>query len=224
VTVESFGRRSTGSRTPVPDTPGGPLRALALVCSLKHSPAPSSSALMAEHVCANLREAGVKTESLRMVDYAVLPGVEADMGDGDEWPKIRQSILDSDILVLSTPVWVGHPSSIAQRVLERLDAELSNTDDAARPVMVGKVAIVAVVGNEDGAHKIIADMFQGLNDIGFSIAAQGGTYWNGEAMQTTDYKDLDEVPEPVAKTTAAAARNAVHLAGVLRNEQYPPYQ
>jgi multimeric flavodoxin WrbA len=201
-----------------------PLSAVALVCSLKRSPAPSSSALMAEHVSEQLRNAGVKTESLRCVDYAILPGVQADMGDGDEWPKIRQRILDSDILVLSTPVWVGHPSSVAQRVLERLDAELSNTDDAGRPVMVGKVAIVAVVGNEDGAHKIIADMFQGLNDIGFSIAAQGGTYWNGEAMQTKDYKDLDEVPEAVAKTTAAAARNAAHLAAALRGEQYPPYQ
>jgi multimeric flavodoxin WrbA len=132
--------------------------------------------------------------------------------------------LDSDILVLSTPIWLGHPSSVAQRVLERLDAELSDTDAAGRPVMVGKVAIVAVVGNEDGAHKVIADLFQGLNDIGFSIAAQGGTYWNGEAMQTTDYKDLDEVPQPVAKTTAAAARNATHLAAVLRREQYPPYE
>jgi multimeric flavodoxin WrbA len=142
-------------------TPATPLRALALVCSLKRSPAESSSALMAEHVCEKLRDSGVKTESLRMVDYSILPGVEADMGDGDEWPKIRQAILDSDILVVSTPVWVGHPSSIAQRVLERLDAELSNTDDGGRPVMVGKVAIVAVVGNEDGAHKIIADMFPG---------------------------------------------------------------
>jgi multimeric flavodoxin WrbA len=206
------------------DTPATPLRALALVCSLKRSPAESSSALMAEHVCEKLRDSGVKTESLRMVDYSILPGVEADMGDGDEWPKIRQAILDSDILVVSTPVWVGHPSSIAQRVLERLDAELSNTDDGGRPVMVGKVAIVAVVGNEDGAHKIIADMFQGFNDIGFTIAAQGGTYWNGEAMQTKNYNDLDEVPEPVAKTTAAAARNAAFLAGVLRGEQYPPYQ
>lgn len=72
--------------------------------------------------------------------------------------------------------------SVAQRVLERLDAELSDTDDAGRPRMVGKVALAAVVGNEDGAHKIVADLFQALNDIGFSIAAQGCTNWNGEAM------------------------------------------
>jgi len=200
------------------------LTAVALVCSLKRSPAQSSSELIAEHVCAQLRARGVKTESLRCADYAISPGVEADMGEGDEWPRIREKLLECDILVLATPVWLGHPSSVAQRVLERLDAELSNTDDAERPVMVGKVALVAVVGNEDGAHKVVADCFQGLNDIGYTIPAQGCTYWNGEAMQSGDYKDLDEVPEAVASTTAAAARNAAHLAEMLREQQYPPYQ
>lgn len=201
-----------------------PLTAVALVCSLKPSPAESSSALMAEHICEQLRSAGVKTEAVRCVDYAISPGVEVDMGDGDQWPQIRQKVLGADILVLSTPIWLGHPSSITQRVLERLDAELSNTDDAGRPVMVGKVAVVGVVGNEDGAHKVISDCFQGLNDVGFSIPAQGGTYWTGEAMHSTNYNDLDEVPESVASTTAALARNAVHLATVLRDAQYPPYQ
>lgn len=201
-----------------------PLTAVALVCSLKPSPAPSSSELMAEHVCEQLREHGVKTESLRCVDFAISPGVEADMGDGDEWPKIREKVLKADILVLATPVWLGNPSSVTQRVLERLDAELSNTDDADRPLMVGKVAVVAVVGNEDGAHKVIADCFQGLNDIGYSIPAQGSTYWNGEAMQSTDYNDLDEVPEAIATATAAAARNAAHLASLLSERQYPSYR
>ncbi len=46
----------------------------------------------------------------------------------------------TDILLLSTPVWLGHPSSSAQRVLERLDAELSHTDEVGRPVLAGKVA------------------------------------------------------------------------------------
>jgi hypothetical protein len=34
-----------------------------------------------------------------------------------------------------------------------------------------------VVGNEDGAHHISATLFQGLNDVGFSLAAQAVTYW-----------------------------------------------
>jgi hypothetical protein len=48
---------------------------------------------MAEHVCEQLRSHGVKTDTLRCVDYAIAPGVEADMGDGDDWPKIRDRVL-----------------------------------------------------------------------------------------------------------------------------------
>ncbi len=48
-------------------------------------------------------------------------------------------------------------------MLERLDAELSETGDDGRPTMYGKVAVVAVVGNEDGAHKISADVLKALN-------------------------------------------------------------
>ena len=209
------------SETPTSRTP---LRALALVCSLKPSPAPSSSELIAEHVFATLRDEGVACAKVRCVDYAIAPGVESDMGDGDQWPQIRNQVLESDILLISTPVWLGHPSSVTQRVLERLDAELSNSDEQGRPTLAGKVAIVSVVGNEDGAHKTVADLFQSLNDVGYSIPAQGCTYWNGAAMQTTDYNDLDEVPEAVASATAAAARNAAHLARTLKTESYPPYE
>lgn len=200
------------------------LRALALICSLKPSPAPSSSALIAEHLFENFRAEGVDCDAVRCVDFDIAPGVEADMGNGDQWPQIRDKVLEADILVISTPVWLGHPSSVTQRVLERLDAELSNKDDRGRPAMAGKVGIVSVVGNEDGAHKVIADVFQALNDIGYSIPAQGSTYWNGPAMESTDYNDLDEVPEAVASATAAAARNAAHLARVLRQSHYQPYE
>ncbi|WP_159800788.1 flavodoxin family protein [Arthrobacter zhaoguopingii] len=197
------------------------LSAVALICSLSPSPAPSSSDRMAHHVLDQLALHGVTGSTVRVVDYNVLPGVQTDMGAGDDWPAIRAQILAADILVLSTPIWMGHPCSIAQRVVERLDAELSETDDAGRPTMYQKVGVVAVVGNEDGAHKTIADMLQALNDVGFSIPAQGGTYWVGEAMQTVDYQDLDAVPEKVAATTAGVARNAAHLARLLRDHPYP---
>lgn len=100
-----------------------PLRVPGLICSLTPSPAESSSALMVEHVVDNLRAQGAQCEALRCVDYNIAPGVEADMGDSDQWPQIRQKILDADMLVLSTPTWVGHASSVAQRVLERLDLD-----------------------------------------------------------------------------------------------------
>ncbi|MEG9246508.1 NAD(P)H-dependent oxidoreductase [Arthrobacter sp. Soc17.1.1.1] len=197
------------------------LTAFALICSLTPSPAPSSSDLMARHILDGFAERGIATSSARVVDHDVAPGVQKDMGNGDEWPVLREKILAADILVLSTPIWVGHPSSLAQRVMERLDADIAETDEEGRPVMAGKVAVVAVVGNEDGAHKTVADMMQGLNDIGFSLPSQGSTYWVGEAMQAVDFKDLAEVPEVVATTTAGVVRNAEHLAKLLRRENFP---
>lgn len=202
-------------------TENASLRALALVCSLKPSPAPSSSELLARQVLDELAKHGVTGDVVRVVDHDVKPGVEIDMGDGDAWPAIREQLVAADILLIATPTWVGHMSSVAQRVLERLDGELSETDDTGRPRVTGKVAVTAVVGNEDGAHKITADLMQGLNDIGFTIPAQGGTYWNDVAMGSRDYLDLDETPEAVASTNATLAENAAHLARALAATPYP---
>ena len=127
------------------------------------------------------------------------------MGDGDAWPSIRAQILAADILVMATPIWMGQPSSVTKRALERLDAELSEKDDEGRLLTYGKVAAVAVVGNEDGAHQISADLFQALDDVGFTLAAGAVTYWVGRAMET-DYQDLDETPEAVASTTKPSPR------------------
>ncbi|UGT55888.1 flavodoxin family protein [Nocardia asteroides] len=197
------------------------LSAVALVCTLKPSPATSSSALLADQALDELATHDVDGESVRIADFDIRPGVSADEGDGDQWPLIRRRVLDADIVLLATPTWLGHLSSVAQRVLERLDAELSSTDDAGRPILFGKVGIAAVVGNEDGAHKIVADTFQALDDVGFTIPAQGCTYWNGEAMQGVDYIDLSETPDPVRAATRTMARNAAHLARLLRTENYP---
>ena len=173
-------------------------------------------------VLAELTKHGVSGHLVRIADHDVKAGVEADMGAGDAWHGIREQVLAADILVLATPTWMGQQSSICQRVLERLDAELSYTDDQGRLRTFGKVAIAAVVGNEDGAHHISAVLFQALNDVGFTLAAQAVTYWNGEAMLGTDYQDLDATPEATASATATAAKNAAHLARQLRSQPYPP--
>ncbi|MEE4023563.1 NAD(P)H-dependent oxidoreductase [Gordonia sp. PKS22-38] len=197
--------------------------AIAINCTLKPSPAESSSELLARQTLDALSNHGVQGDIIRAVDHDIRPGVERDMGDGDAWPQLFDRVRRADILLIATPTWLGHMSSVAQRVLERLDAEISRTDDQGRPTMLGKVGMCAVVGNEDGAHKIIADVFGALNDIGFSIAGQGSTYWNDEAMGGRDYKDLETAPSAVVDATSAAARNAAHLAKLLSSQAFPPY-
>lgn len=199
------------------------LTALALVCTLTASPTKSSSQLLAQQVLDALAEHDVSGSLIRVVDHDVKPGVALDMGDGDAWPAIRQRIMDVDILVLATPIWMGQQSSVAQRVLERLDAELSEKDEQGRMLTLGKVAVAAIVGNEDGAHHISGVFFQALNDVGFTLAAQAVTYWNDAVgSDYRDYQDLAETPEAVASTTATVAAHAAHLARLLRGSSYPP--
>ncbi|MCO7544643.1 flavodoxin family protein [Stutzerimonas nitrititolerans] len=196
------------------------LSALAINCTLKASPQQSSCDLLLTQAQRELEKLGVTCEQLRAVDFDIKPGVTSDEGPGDDWPMIRQKVLAADILLLGTPIWLGHPSSVCQRVLERLDAFLGETDNQQRMVSYGRVACVAVVGNEDGAHHVVAELYQGLNDVGFTIPANGCTYWVGEAMGSTDYKDAGP-REKTANTNAMLARNAVHLAKLLKQSGYP---
>jgi len=200
---------------------GSALTALAINCTLKASPAASSTDRMLGLVTDALGTHGVTTETIRAADLDIKPGVESDEGDGDEWPGVRQKILDADIFVLGTPIWVGNPSSICRRVIERLDAVLGETDDQGRMIATDRVAVGAIVGNEDGAHNTSGQIFQALNDFGFTIPANGVSYWVGEAMGSVDFKDLDEVPEKVSGVIETLARNAAHLAGQLTGAGYP---
>ncbi|MGQ2907133.1 MAG: flavodoxin family protein [Aliihoeflea sp.] len=199
------------------------LTAFALNCSLKPSSADESSST--DKMLSDLLDAfaphGVTGEIVRALDHDIKPGVESDMGEGDDWPGLREKIVAADIFILGTPIWMGQPSSVAKRVLERLDAFLGEVDDKGRMPAAGKVALVAIVGNEDGAHHCHAACFQALNDVGFTVPANAGCYWVGEAMGSVDYKDLDEVPKKVKQTLDMAASNAAHLARLLKVETYP---
>lgn len=198
------------------------LTALVLNCTLKRSPGESSSELLGSQVLDELSSLGVTGEGVRVIDHDVKFGVSTDEGDGDGWPAIRQKMLAADIFVLVTPIWLGQPSAVCKMVLERLDAELSETDDEGRMETYGKVAGIGVVGNEDGAHHVTAELAQGLSDVGFTIPANAVTYWVGEALQGVDYKDKSPTPETTAGTTRTLAVHTAHLAGLLAGSPYPP--
>lgn len=201
----------------------GTLTALALNGTLKagSSGETSSTELILELVLDGLKEHGVEGETVRLADLDIKPGVTSDEGDGDEWPGLRRRILAADILIVGTPIWLGQPSSVCKRALERMDAFLSETDDKGRMVSYGRVAAVAVVGNEDGAHHVSAELYQALNDVGFTLAANAVAYWVGEAMGKVDFRDLDTVPDKVRESVAMLARNTAHLARLLKANAYP---
>ena len=199
------------------------LSAVAINCSLKaKTDEPSSTDSMIGLVADALRQHDVSlTETIRIAEHDILPGVTSDEGPGDAWPDVRRRILSANILIFGTPIWLGQPSSLAKRVLERMDAFFSEMDKLGRTPAFGKIAIATIVGNEDGAHHVTAELFQALNDVGWTIPAMGSCYWVGEAMHKTNFNELKSVPKEVCELASGVAASAAHLAKLLTQSTYP---
>ena len=134
---------------------------------------------------------------------------------------IRERILAADILVVATPTWLGQPSSVSKRALERMDAFLSETyDDGETPRSTASPGSWSSA-NEDGAHHCISEISGALIDIGYTIPAQAWTYWDKgpgpgeEKWLTTDEREWS------ITTGQTAARNLLAVARALRANLIP---
>ncbi|MFF3717059.1 flavodoxin family protein [Streptomyces prasinus] len=197
------------------------MKALVVNCTLKASPEPSNTEALASVVAERLSEHDVKVDFVRAVDLRLAPGVVTDAGEGDEWPRVHAKLLESEILIIASPTWLGRPSSVAQRVLERMDAMLSETDDEGRPVAYNRVAGVVVTGNEDGAHHVISEISGALEDIGYTIPGQAWTYWHLGPGPGPDYLDEQRGREWAHDTGRAMADNLFGVARALTAHPLP---
>jgi multimeric flavodoxin WrbA len=197
------------------------MKAMIINCTLKRSPEPSNTEALAKVVAEELGRLGATVSWTRAVDLAIPEGVKTSRGGADEWPAVHDRLLDSEILVIASPTWLGRPSSVAQRVLERMDAMLSETDAEGRPVAYGRVAGVVVTGNEDGAHHVISEISGALVDIGYTIPGQSWTYWHLGPGAGPDYLDDQRGHEWSAKTAKAMAGNLFAAATALREHPLP---
>ena len=197
------------------------MRALFVNCTLKRSPETSNTEALATVVADALANEGIEVEWVRAADHHFPPGVNTDEGAEDEWPAVHDKLLAAEILVIATPTWLGRPSSLAQRVLERMDAMISETDDEERPVAYDRVAGVVVTGNEDGAHHVISEVSGALADIGYTIPGQAWTYWNRGPGPGKQYLEEEAGHEWSAQTGRTAAANLLAVARALRENPLP---
>ncbi|MCA5893990.1 flavodoxin family protein [Isoptericola sp. NEAU-Y5] len=199
------------------------MKALFVSCTLKKSPEGSNTELLAQVVAEALEERGVSVGHVRLADHDVPPGVVTDLGEGDEWPQVHARLLDAQILVVVTPTWLGRPSSVAQRMLERMDAMLSETGPDGTPVAYNRVAGVVVTGNEDGAHHVISEISGALVDIGYTVPGQAWTYWNQGPGPGPEYPDTEHGHEWSHRTGRLMAHNLYEVATALSEHPVPPF-
>jgi multimeric flavodoxin WrbA len=198
------------------------LKAVFLNCTLKRSPDVSNTEALARKVVEWFDSMDVESEIIRIVDYRVPTGVSSDEGDGDEWPRILESIKEADILVIATPIWFGHRSSVAQLVIERLDGTYNERNEVGQYPLYNKVGGVVVTGNEDGAHAAAESTLFNLSHLGCTIPPNSDTYWVGDAGPGPSYLEAGGNHAYTQRTTRGMAHNLVHVARMLKASPIPP--
>jgi multimeric flavodoxin WrbA len=216
----------------VPDVaiPDGPpatyddLRAVFINCTLKRSPEASNTAGLMNVATAIMRAQDVAIDEYRAVDHELAPGVYHDMTEHgferDDWPPIQTAVMNADILVIATPIWLGDKSSMCTRVIERLYGFSGELNDHGQWAYYGRVGGVIVTGNEDGIKHVAMNVLYSLQHLGFSIPPQADAGWIGEAGPGPSY--LDEGSggpqnDFTQRNTTFMAWNVMHLARLLKD-------
>lgn len=202
------------------------MKALIFNCTLKPSPSVSNTQALIDKVAAEFKKLDVDVETVRVADYDVAPGTSSDEGKGDEWPELLTKVRACDIFIIATPIWVGFTGSIAQRVIERLDAvfheEACQDPETGQTFFYGKVGGTIVTGNEDGAHGVVARVNWALNEFGCTIPPTANTYWVGKAGPGPSYlEDGGTSYLYTNKTLRHMAHNLAYMAKVLKENPIP---
>ncbi len=200
------------------------LRALFINCTLKKSPEVSNTQGLADISVEIMRRQGVAVDVVRAIDHDIATGVWPDMTEhgwaGDDWPRIFEQVMASDILVLCTPIWLGEKSSVSTRVIERLYGNSSQLNDVGQYAYYGRVGGCLVTGNEDGVKHCAMNVLYSLQHLGYVIPPQADAGWVGEAGPGPSYLDPGSGgPENdfTNRNTTFMTWNLLHVARMLKD-------
>ncbi|MDA8692479.1 NAD(P)H-dependent oxidoreductase [Saprospiraceae bacterium] len=208
-------------------------------CTLKKSPATSHTETLMDVSKKILEKEGATHDTIRFIDHDIATGVYPDMTehgwDKDDWPDMYKRIMKADILIIGTPIWLGEKSSEATKLIERLYAMSSKTNDKGQYVFYGKTAGCMITGNEDGVKHCAMSIQYALQHIGFVIPPQSDSGWIGKVGPGPSYGDTEwegeKISPPVGFDTEFTNRNVtfmtynlLHMATMLKsNDGIPSY-
>ncbi|WP_432410834.1 flavodoxin family protein [Rasiella sp. SM2506] len=208
------------------------LKVIYINCTLKKSPETSHTSTLMQVSQNILKKEGVSFEEIRFIDLDIATGIYPDMtehgADTDEWPSLYKKIMDADITIVGTPIWLGEKSSEAQKLIERLYAMSSMTNDKGQYIFYGKVGGCLITGNEDGIKHCAMGILYALQHVGYSIPPQADCGWIGKVGPGPSYGDKEfrgkkfDTPKGfdsdfTNRNTTFMTYNLLHLAKALKD-------
>lgn len=205
------------------------LKAVLLNTTLKKNPEQSHTRGLMNLSKSILEANEVDVEIIRTIDFPIAVGVHPDMTKHgwkeDAWPEISQKILDADILIIGTPIWLGEKSSECTKIIERLYSLSGKTNDKDQYLYYGKVGGCLITGNEDGAKHCAMSILYSLQHVGYTIPPQADAGWLGEIGPGPSYLDENSGgPENdfTNRNTTFMTWNLMHMARLLKDNNGIP--
>ncbi|MHA7056956.1 flavodoxin family protein [Aquimarina sp. M1] len=207
------------------------LKAVYINCTLKDTSKKSHTEGLMKVSMDIMKAENVSVEYLRLVDYDIAYGLMPDMKEEgkekDDWPEIYKKIMDADILIIGTPIWLGEKSSVATKLIERLYGMSGKTNEKGQYIYYGKVGGCVITGNEDGIKHCAMGILYALQHLGYSIPPQADCGWIGEAGPGPSYLDEESNAKNnqfTNRNTTFMTYNLLHLATILgKKGGYPAY-
>ncbi|MTI30739.1 flavodoxin family protein [Xanthovirga aplysinae] len=200
------------------------LKALFLNCTLKKTPELSHTDGLIDISKAIFEKNDVAVEVIRPIDWEIATGVYPNMENHgwkkDEWPLLYEKVMQSDILVITSPIWLGEKSSICNKTIERLYGNSSILNKEGQYAYYGKTGGCLITGNEDGAKHCAMNILYSLQHLGFVIPPQADAAWLGEVGPGPSYLDPESGgPENdfTNRNTTFMTWNLMHMAYMLKS-------
>ncbi|MEP7055402.1 MAG: NAD(P)H-dependent oxidoreductase [Actinomycetota bacterium] len=172
------------------------LTAVLLDCTLMPDPMPSEIEPRLRTALERYAAMDVAGELVRVTNFAVRFGLTSDEGSGDEWPLILARIKAADIIVFGVPTRFGVGASVARMVIDRLEGTIDESNEVGQNPLYNKV--FGVVRNQESAGDTLA---ADMSRLGCTVVPNA---------------DADN-----EHTTKLMALNTVHLARLLKTQQFP---
>ncbi len=170
------------------------LTAVLVNCSLVRDPQQSHTRRLLSRVAGVMASEGVGVEVIHALEHQIAFGMVKDATEHgaarDDWPALHAKIMEADIFVMGSPIWLGVKSSVATLVIERMYAYSGDRNDRGQYLYYGKTGGCVITGNEDGAKACSMEILYALSHIGFVVPPQADCAWLGEAGPGPSYGDV----------------------------------
>jgi multimeric flavodoxin WrbA len=226
------GRRfGVGDIPPLEPEKARGIKVLGISGSSRQQPGMSKSERLLLRALDQYKSTGCTTTFLRLKDlkiydcegnysenpsYCTYPCQSSLKYEDDEMQKVYDAILETDILILATPIRWNNHSALVQKFVERMNSIENQYSWFGNRLIRNKVVGLIIIGHVDGMQHVAGNLLNFFSWLGFSTPEVSIASWVGENDEDTtkDWYQIENnryTQEDLGNLVASSLRLAYRL-------------